>query len=67
MLRRAVIPNKYSLSAILWLLAILLGVFQGWVNRYNLSTDDAISYLDIGDAYLRGEWNSIFSGRLLRV
>ena len=52
----------YVLKAIFWLIAILLGSLQVWVYRYSLSTDDAIAYLDIGDAYLRGEWDVAING-----
>ncbi len=54
--------ERYSLSASFWLIAILLGALQAWFNRYSLSSDDIISYLDIGDAYLRGEWNVAING-----
>ena len=54
--------KKYSLTAIFWLIAILLGSLQAGVYRYNLSSDDLISYLDIGDAYLRGEWQAAVHG-----
>ena len=54
--------KKYPLRAIFWLLAILLGALQAWVNRYKPSTDDLIAYLDIGDAYLRGEWQGAING-----
>ena len=52
----------YTLKAIFWLIAILLGFLQIWVHRYSLSTDDGIAYLDIGDAYLRGEWSVAING-----
>ncbi len=41
-----------------WLLAIVLGLIQVDAYRFTLSSDDPISYLDIGDAYLRGDWNA---------
>ena len=52
----------YLLKIIFWLIAVLLGSLQIWVHRYSLSADDAIAYLDIGDAYLRGEWNVAING-----
>ena len=55
--------NKYSLKAIFWLVAILLGALQAGANRYNISSDDGISYLDIGDAYFRGEWNTAINAQ----
>lgn len=36
--------------------------FSAWTNRYRLASDDAIAYLDIGDAYLRGEWKEAING-----
>ena len=48
--------KTYSLRAIFWFLAILLGALQVWAFRYNMDPDGT-SYLDIGDAYLRGEWD----------
>jgi len=54
--------KKYSLKITFWLIAILLGALQAWVNRYNLSTDDIIAYLDVGDAYLRGDWQGAING-----
>lgn len=45
-----------------WLTALLLGFLQAWSRRH-VSADglaymgpDGISYLDIGDAYMRGDW-----------
>ena len=54
--------KKYSLKITFWLIAILLGALQAWVNRYNLSSDDIIAYLDVGDAYLRGDWQGAING-----
>lgn len=50
--------NKvYPIKTIFWVGAIVLGALQAWANRYTISSEDGISYLDIADAYLRGEWN----------
>lgn len=54
--------RKYSIMAIFWIVALLLAVIQAWANRYTLSSEDVISYLDIGDAYLRGDWNNTING-----
>lgn len=48
---------KRWLKPFLWFFAILLGALQSWVNRYEVSAD-GISYLDIGDAYFRGDWST---------
>ena len=52
----------YLLKTIFWLIAILLGWIQVWVYRNILSSDDAIVYLDIGDAILRGDWKTAITG-----
>ena len=36
-------------------LCIVLGALQSWFSRYAMISD-GVSYLDIGDAYLRGDW-----------
>lgn len=54
--------NKYSLRLIFWSVAIVLGLLQVWRYRYNLASDDAIAYLDVGDAYLRGDWKTAING-----
>jgi len=36
--------------------AIALALIHVWANRYDMNPD-AISYLDIGDNYLRGDWH----------
>ena len=50
------------LKAIFWLVSILLGGLQAWDHRYSTSSSDTISYLDIGDAYFRGEWHLAING-----
>jgi len=54
--------KRYLLRIIFWLLAILLGTIQAWANRFSLSSEDLISYLDIADAYLAGEWHLAING-----
>ncbi len=49
------------LQAFLWSVAIGLGLFHAWVNRYVMGSD-GISYLDMGDAYLRGDWQMAING-----
>ena len=41
-----------------WLLAILLGFFHTWADHHYLVNADAMSYLDIAEAYLRRDWNT---------
>ncbi len=46
-------PQKLKLF--LWTGCVLLGLFQIWLGR-NSMNPDGISYLDMGDAYFRGDW-----------
>src|SRR5208283_4215659 len=41
--------------------SILLGLLQAWVGRFAI-TGDGISYLDMGRAYLRGDWHTAVNG-----
>ncbi len=42
--------------------SISLGVVYGWPGRIALHGMDGISYLDMGDAYLRGDWQTAVNG-----
>lgn len=42
-------------AIIFWILAILIGAIHAWTTRFAMNSD-GISYLDMGDAYLRGDW-----------
>ncbi len=44
-----------------WAVAIALGLLHAWNGRYEISPD-GISYLDMGDAYLRGDWQMAING-----
>ena len=45
-----------------WLtVSILLGLIQVWDGRFVMS-GDGISYLDMGQAYLRGDWHTAING-----
>ena len=55
---RTTIDMKYKLYCLkitFFILAILLGFIQAWAHRHN-SPGDAIAYMDIGDAYMYGDW-----------
>jgi hypothetical protein len=43
----------------MWVLGLLLllGALQAWASRYVISSEDGIAYLDVGDAYWRGDWS----------
>ena len=43
------------LKACCWLIAIVLGGMQAWVGRHTMGPD-GVSYLDIGEAYWRGDF-----------
>jgi 4-amino-4-deoxy-L-arabinose transferase-like glycosyltransferase len=44
------------LIAVLWLMAIVFGALHAWAARHDMGSD-GMSYLDMGDAYLRGDWS----------
>jgi len=63
----SVAPDKnyrqWRLVAIFWLLAIVLGAIQALDSSHAMAMDpDGIVYLDIGDAYFRGDWNTAING-----
>ncbi len=40
-----------------WCVALVLGAAQAWATRFTMNPD-GVSYLDIGDAYWRGDWHN---------
>ena len=44
------------------LAAVLLGAGQAWACRFQPSTVDLVSYLDVADAYLHGRWTDAING-----
>lgn len=42
---------------------LALGVIQAWSARHSASSEDTITYLDIGDAYWRGDWPNAINGQ----
>jgi hypothetical protein len=44
------------------ILAVSIGALQGYAHRFTVYDDDAISYLDIAQAYLRGDWVNALNG-----
>jgi hypothetical protein len=59
--RRPVVTERWErlLEVAYWLAALVLGGMQAWPARFQPSTIDAVSYLDLGDAYLHGQWREI--------
>src|SRR5688572_2669662 len=60
-------PNTLAprrVERLCWLVAAALGFLQAWGRRHNSNDGlaymgaDGISYLDIGDAYWRGDWQA---------
>ena len=47
--------RKSLLIAIFLLISVFMGALHAWDARHNMNAD-GISYLDIGDAYFRGDW-----------
>jgi hypothetical protein len=45
----------------LLIFCVALGAVQVWISRYSM-VSDGVSYLDIGDAYLRGDWAAAVNG-----
>jgi hypothetical protein len=43
------------------ILCIALGTTQAWISRYAMN-QDGTSYLDVGDAFFRGDWANAISG-----
>lgn len=50
-------PNYRLLRIIGWVVALALGAAQAWATRFTMNPD-GVSYLDIGDAYWRGDWHN---------
>ena len=47
---------RQRLLVLCWLLAILLGLLYTWRAFYDPIDPDSISYLEMGDAFLRRDW-----------
>jgi len=41
--------------------AVLLGLVQAWMTRFYMG-NDGVPYLDMADAYLRGDWHTALNG-----
>jgi len=50
-----------TLLICLWSLAVGLGGIHAWADRYSMNAD-GISYLDMADALLQGDWNAAVNG-----
>ena len=52
-----IFKKRKSLIIIFWSIATFIGFIHAWATRHYMNTD-GVSYLDIADAYLRGDWNA---------
>jgi len=52
---------NFPIRTLFWILAIVLGILHNWANRFTMNPD-GVSYLDIGDAYFRGDWSEALNG-----
>jgi hypothetical protein len=41
-----------------WIIAVILGFAHAWADRHYLENTDAMSYLDVAEAYLRADWGA---------
>jgi hypothetical protein len=51
---------SHRLERALIVISICLGLVHTWAGRYSMSPD-GISYLDVGSAFLRGDWSGAFN------
>jgi len=58
---RFVDPRNWSSTTPFWAIALLLGLVQAWANRFYMG-NDGVPYLDMADAYLRGDWHTALNG-----
>ncbi len=49
--------RKTQLIVIFWITGIAMGAWQAWDGRHHMGAD-GMSYLDIADAYIRGDWEN---------
>jgi hypothetical protein len=49
--------NYKWLRIFFWCAALALGAADAWSVRFAMSSADGVSYLDMGDAYWRGDWH----------
>ena len=59
--RRNPFADLRKFERALLLLCLALGAVQIWISRYALGSD-GVSYLDIGDAFSRGQWAQAING-----
>jgi hypothetical protein len=58
---RFVRPGIRNSTVPFWGTALALGLIQAWANRFYMG-NDGVSYLDMADAFLRGDWHTALNG-----
>jgi len=54
--------NRYfGLRSLFWVVALILGACQAWIGRLTVA-EDGLSYIEIGEAYFRGDWKHAING-----
>ena len=53
--------RKWTLRRFFFLIAFIIGLLHAWFVRYGVDCDGT-SYLDMGDAYFRGDWRAAING-----
>jgi hypothetical protein len=53
--------GEQRLRALFWCVALLIGGIEAWAARDQMNPD-GVAYLDIGDAYWRGDWARAING-----
>lgn len=56
-----VYPRNWNCAAWCCVIALVLGLIQAWANRFYMG-NDGVPYLDMADAYLRGDWHTALNG-----
>src|SRR5215470_106225 len=41
-----------------WLCAVGFGLLHSWIYLYDIRDVDGVSYLDMGDAFMKGDWSA---------
>ncbi|MHC4321878.1 MAG: hypothetical protein ACYST3_06335 [Planctomycetota bacterium] len=52
--------NKWLVISF-WIIGIAMGAWQAWEARHHMSAD-GMSYIDVADAYMRGDWKMAVNG-----
>ncbi len=54
-------PSVRKTKVFFWSLAVSAGFIQAWGYRFYIEPD-GVNYLDVADAYRRGDWSSAING-----